>query len=243
MTFLNTVMLLASCGWLSLVDADDTGTETRVDSGSLDTEGETNTGSAPGDDTGLGESDLWHLPMSGTLTIYSEGRWAGDTESSVFCDSVYTFTGHAYVGDCVDCNFEWAIDTIDHTVTGPECTSADYASIGRAMSSGRTLVQSDRMLNFSEEAGYSYGYSDAIGVRSGVESYRMFPSRPYLMTGVARGDGEMSWSRSSDYWDHHAGESSVCVGAHHYSDPHEWPTEFQRDFEFDLTYTSAEAMP
>lgn len=65
----------------------------------------------------------------------------------------------------------------------------------------------------------------------------------YFMTHVTRGDGEINWSRSSGYWDHHAGESSVCVGTHYYGDPHEWPAAFQRDFELTLNYTVDEESP
>jgi hypothetical protein len=229
--------------------AEETELDEEVDTGAssgVGVEPELESDPEPELDTGLEEAvgpDLWHLPMTGTLSIYSEGRWADEAERSVFCDSVYTFTGHAYVGDCEGCNFEWAIDTVEHSVVGPECSSADYVSLRTTVMGGRTLVQSDVLHNFSEEAGYAYPYHDAVAMRSGHESYRMFISEPYIMTGVSRGDGEINWSRTSWYWDHHAGESSVCVGAHHYTEPHEWPAEFYRTFEFSVNYAVDTASP
>jgi len=140
------------------------------------------------------------------------------------------------VGECLDCNFEWMLDTVEYTATGDECGAADYVGFSSAMSWGRTLVQGDALRRFSEEAGYAYTYHDAVAFRSGSESYSFFISRPYLPTSVTRGDGLITWSRTSSDWDHHAGEYSASVAMHHYTDPHAWPSSFQREFELQIHY-------
>ncbi len=195
-------------------------------------------------DSGLGESPdphLWDLPMYGSFTIYSEGRWDPDGPTLLFCDAQFHFTGHAYVGECVGCNFEWMLDTVEYSSTGDECTSADYVSFHGALSWDRTIVQSDALRNFSEEAGYAYTYHDAMGFRFGPEHYQLFPSRPYFPKDISLGDGLLSWSRTSSDWDHHAGEDSAYVGMHHYTDHHPWPVSFRRDFELEIHYSVVEA--
>jgi hypothetical protein len=173
------------------------------------------------------------------MAIYSQGYWEHGDPSTLFCDTLYTFYGHAYVGECVGCNFEWKLDTIDVEQTGPECTSADGAWLSTLYD--RTLVQSDMLLNFREEAGYPYGYANAIGMRFGDMHYQFFASRPYFPTDVSREDGVMSWSKTSTDWDHHAGEDSTEVSWHHYAEPHAWPIGFQRSFELTIHYTTHES--
>lgn len=143
------------------------------------------------------------------------------------------------MGHCVDCNFEWKLDTVDIERTGDECTPADGALLTDRY--GTTLVQSDQLLNFNEQAGYSYAYDNGIGTRLGPEEYRFLASKTYLTTGVTRANGQLSWSKTSGDWDHHAGEDSTEVSWHHYAEPHSWPIGFQRNFELTINYTTDES--
>jgi hypothetical protein len=161
--------------------------------------------------------------MSGSMTYTTSGRlgWEGPWE--VFCDRTINFSGHAYIGACEACNFEFMLDTVEYESTGDRCTGSETIP---GVYPGRysSIIHADSLELLLPRYTYTMVLTDVLAFRwwTGTEYiYNLIDDRVSIET-----EGTVSWSGSDGYFDPWAWPSG-----------YDSPTGFSRSMSLDMDYT------